>query len=240
MRVWPVLLILSACGTSVSTSPANPTSDDQVVTEPDATPAEIAIEAAVAPDARLDSGSDAPREVAPDAPAPDVAQDSADASEDAPEAWVWRPRDAGREVEAEASPPEPLVVPIDVSVGSVYARSLGCSTYEHKDIMVDVVLPDAYTSYVIDADATSYGCCRTGDKYGTGSLCSSWADADKPGSSADTPLAQTDDKCATAGSSEHVLREVPVYYHFPAGKHVVIYVAQSCGVTRMTGTVTFR
>lgn len=244
MRVWPVLLILmTACGTSVTTSPAEPTSDDQEVTEPDATPAEAVVEAAaVPPDARLDSGSDAPSEASPDAPAPDVAQDSADAQLDAPEAWVWWPRDSGREADAaetdaDADATEPLVVPVDVrSGGPGMADHPHClDPYVRDDVAVDVTLPTKFSFVTYEFDVAIK---NTLTEYVTIGVCGSWT--------ADGIAMTSVNFGSILGnkSSVEVVRHVsatfPTYQRFAAGQRVVLYIGQEEGQAHYTGTVTFR
>lgn len=241
MRVWPVLLILmTACGTSVSTAPADPTSDDQVVTEPDAEPAETAVEAAAVPsDVHLDSGLDAPREASPDVAAPDVAQDSADATLDAPEVWVWRPRDAGRDVdtgEADAQP-EPLVVPVDFRYGEPGYGDLDCPGGVSRDVaMVDVVLPARFTvvSYEFDVAIKNTG----GTIPGIFGVCGGWTADGVPMTSVsfDSILGNT----SSVEVVRHVSLAVPTYKHFLQGQRVAFYIGQEEGQAHYTGTVTFR
>lgn len=244
MRVWPVLLILSACGTSVTTSPAEPTSDDQEVAEPDAESAETAVEAsAVPPDARLDSGSDVPREVAPDVTEPDAAQDSADAQLDAPEAWVWRPRDAGQETDAAEADarPEPFVVPVDVrSGGPGMAEHPRClNPYLRDDVAVDVVLPAKFSSVSYEFDvAIKNTTILSSGTFTSVATCGSWT--------VDGVSAASVNFGTILGNSNsvevvrHVSATFPTYQRFAAGQRVVLYIGQEEGQAHYTGTVTFR
>lgn len=241
MRVWPVLLILmTACGTSVSTSPAEPTSDDQVVTEPDAEPAETAVEAAAArPDVGRDSGADAPREASPDVAAPDVAMDTADTTLDAPEAWVWRPRDVGRDADAAETDaqPEPIVVPVDVrSGGPGMADHPHClNPYVRDDVAVDVTLPTKFSFVTYEFDVAIK---NTLTEYVTIGVCGSWT-ADGI-SAASVNFGSILGNKSSVEVVRHVSATFPTYQRFAAGQRVVLYIGQEEGQAHYTGTVTFR
>lgn len=239
MRVWPVLLILmTACGTSVSTSPAEPTSDDQVITEPDAEPAETAVEAAAArPDVGRDSGADAPREASPDVAAPDVAMDTADTTLDAPEAWVWRPRDVEREAEAEVSPPEPLVVPVDFRYGDFgTVNHADCPGWTGRDVAtVDVVLPSRFSVATFELDVAFKNCTFT---YGTVPVCGNWTVNGVSSFGISFDPIETNN--TPIESARRVSANIQTYGKFSAGDRVAFYLAQECGQAHYTGTVTFR